>query len=456
MTAPRDERGHPRRPSILRSALGTYTAQLIAAVLQLVNVLVIARVLGAGGRGEIAFLSTIAYLTAQIAALGVHQAAANLAARYPALRPGLATNSIGFALVLGGAAAGLVHVLVLAVPAVGGGADSGLRTFALLVIPILILEAYLTLFVRADYAFRVANAAAILVPITTASVNGGLAIAGSLTVGRAFGAWVAGQALGVLLLIYYIHTRLAGFGRPDLALAVRSLTFGVKAHTGRVMLLGNYKLDQWLVGAIAGKRELGLYSIAVTWAETLFYLPTAIAAVQRPDLVRASPREAAVRAGQALRATLLATAPVGVILVLAAPVLCVTVFGEEFRGSVSDLRVLVPGALGILVLKLLGNLFVAQGRPLLETGAIGLSFAVTLALNALLVPSLGGLGAAIASTAAYSVGGAAVVFFFARTFPARASELIPHGGELRWFWREVRELRRRQTPPPAGEGKFTG
>ena len=54
------------------------------------------------------------------------------------------------------------------------------------------------------------------------------------------------------------------------------------------MLLGNYRLDQWFVGAIAGSRELGLYSVAVAWAEALWYLPTALASVQRPDLVRAA------------------------------------------------------------------------------------------------------------------------------------------------------------------------
>ena len=60
-----------------------YGTQLIAATLQLLNVLVIARELGPTGRGEVVFLSAIAYLTAQVAALGVHQAAANR--RHPSM-----------------------------------------------------------------------------------------------------------------------------------------------------------------------------------------------------------------------------------------------------------------------------------------------------------------------------------------------------------------------------------
>ena len=61
-------------------------------------------------------------------------------------------------------------------------------------------------------------------------------------------------------------------------------------------LLTTYRLDQRLVGAISGARELATYSVAVAWAEALWYLPTALAAVQRPDLVRARAREAGAQA----------------------------------------------------------------------------------------------------------------------------------------------------------------
>ena len=54
------------------------------------------------------------------------------------------------------------------------------------------------------------------------------------------------------------------------------------------MGVGNYRADQWIVGSIAGARELGLYSVAVAWAELLFYLPGVISLLQRPDLVRAT------------------------------------------------------------------------------------------------------------------------------------------------------------------------
>jgi O-antigen/teichoic acid export membrane protein len=278
------------------------------------------------------------------------------------------------------------------------------------------------------------------------SVNGLLAAAGVLSVGSAVATWVGGQTLGTVLMAWHVARRSAGFGRPDLRLARRSLGFGVKAHAGRAMLLGNYRLDQWILGAIAGARELGLYSVAVAWAEALFYLPTALAAVQRPDLVRSARGNAARDAAAVFRATMLVTVPLVVGLVVAAPFLCVTVFGAQFRGSIEQLRILSAGAVGIVALKLFGNALTAQAKPMLETAAVGVAFVATVVLDVLLIPSHGGVGASVASALAYSAGGIAVVAIFVRALGARPRDLVPRGREALALGRSgLRALRRPAT-----------
>ncbi len=204
----------------------------------------------------------------------------------------------------------------------------------------------------------------------------------------------------------------------------------------------SYRFDQWLVGAISGTRELGLYSVAVAWAEALFHLPTALAAVQRPDLVRASRRETARQTGLVFRAAVLITLPLAVAIVAAAPVLCVTVFGDDFRGSVNELRLLAAGAFGILAVKLLGSALTAQGKPMLETAAIGIAFAATVTLDVLLIPPYGGLGAAVASSVAYTAGGVAVALLFRRAFGDRFGNLVPRRGDLAAFWVRARAVLR--------------
>jgi O-antigen/teichoic acid export membrane protein len=204
------------------------------------------------------------------------------------------------------------------------------------------------------------------------------------------------------------------------------------------MKTGNYRLDQWLLGAIAGPTELGLYSVAVAWTEALFFLPEALATVLRPDLVRDSEADAGRRAAMGFRLALFLTGVLAAAFVVAAPLLCVVVFGEAFRGSIDDLRLLAPGALGIVALKILGNALVAQGRPLLSNAAVAVAFLVTVALDLVLIPHHGGLGAAIASTVAYTMGGIAVAVIFARTLGIGLRELLPGRRELQVLADRVR------------------
>jgi O-antigen/teichoic acid export membrane protein len=434
------------RPSFLQSALLTYGTTVSVAGLSLVNVLIVARTLGPAGRGEVAFLTTVAYLTSQLAILGIHQANVNFSGRDPGLRPALATNSVLLAAGLGVLAIGAVALLVAIVPGAAAGSDTLLRWVALAAIPMLVLQTCLVQLVVAQYGFKVVNAATLITPVGNVLLNGILALSGVLSVGLAIGVYFGGQAVATGVLAWYVGRRFARFGRPDLELGRRMLGFGLKAHGGRVMLLGNYRLDQWIVGGVAGPRELGLYSVAVAWSEALFLLPTALVLVQRPDLVRASRRDAARQAAAIFRAAASLTLILAIAILLMAPFLCVTLFGGDFRGSVDDLRVLALGAFGIVALKLLGNALTAQAKPLLETAAIGVSFLTIVALDVLLIPAHGGLGAAIASAVAYTVGGIAVALIFSRALASRVSELAPRGTELVWLWRRLREAARPGTP----------
>lgn len=443
------------RPALWRSGGATFGSQLGAAGLSLASVLITSRALGASGRGEVAFLTTIGLLTAQLATVGIHQAVANFGGRDHALSPKLATNSLALSVGLGSAGAAVVALLVAVVPAAGGSSPAWLRMIVLVSIPMLVFQAALHYLVQANYQFGASNAAWVLGPLVNATMNGLFALLGILSVETAVGTWLGGQALGTVLLVWTVRRRLGGFGRIDATLSRQMLTFGYKAHLGRVMLLGNYRMDQWILGGIAGNRQLGTYSVAVAWSEVLFFLPTALATVQRPDLVRASPQEAQATAVRILRYTMLITVPLVLGLLLMAPFLCVTVFGDDFRESVSLLRILALGAFGIMTMKLLGNCLTAQRRPLRETAGIGVAFVTILVLDVLLIPAHGGRGAAIASVLAYTAGGVAAGVIFLWTFGGGAGKLVPRLSDVRTLASSLVRLRQRRVTAVAGSASPT-
>jgi len=436
-----------KRRGFLTTSLQTFGSQLGVAILSLGNVLVVARVLGPEGRGQVAFLTAIALFTSNLSTWGIQEANVNLAGTEPEARPSLATNSIFFSFLLGIAGAGVVTILAWRVPAITGDANDLLLALTLASIPGLILYVYLRFLIQGDYGFRVTNLAALLPAVINVGVNATLALAGVLSVGAAVGTWVGGQLLSTAILVWYVAARAAGFGRPDVGLAHRTLHFGIRSHAGRIMLVANYRLDQWILGAIAGARELGLYSVAVAWAEALFLLPTALSAVQRPDLVRATAREAVRLTARVFRVSLVITLVCASALVLAAPILCVTFFGQDFRGSIDDLRVLAAGAFGIVALKQLGSALTARHKPTLASAAISSAFASTVVLDFLLIPDHGGVGAAVASAVSYTLGGIVVVAVFLSAIGGTTRDFLPTRGDADGAWRLLMNRIRR----PAAE-----
>jgi O-antigen/teichoic acid export membrane protein len=427
-----------RRRSPVLNVIGTYGQQVAGAALGLVNVLIVSRALGPDGRGQVAFVLTMAMLVSQLSNLGVQTAVMNFGGRDRKLLPSLAGTSVALSLVLGAAAVGVVTLLIHVFPAIGGGVDPTTRWIALACVPVLILAYYLTMLALVEYRFAVTNTVILLGPIGNAATNGILLASGHLSVRNAVIAWAAGQTLGLVLIVWYVHASLGSFARPDRRLAKRLVGFGLKTHAGSIGMVGNYRLDQWILGAVSGARALGLYSVAVAWSEVLFFLPNAVANVQRPDLVRADEEEASRQASIGFRAGAVLTLVSALFLIAAAPFLCVTIFGSDFHGSIRDLRILALGAFGIAAIKQLGAALTSQNKPLLETAGILIAFAVTAVSNVLLIPSHADLGASIASTLSYTVGGLAMAVLFVRALGARPTDLLPRRSDVSWFFAAAR------------------
>jgi O-antigen/teichoic acid export membrane protein len=418
------------RPSLLSSTFWTFLAQIATAALSLVNVLIVARSLGPTGRGEVVFLTATALLLQRIGAFGIQEANVNFGGKSSELHSRLATNSFLFAALFGALTAGAMAVLIVLVPALGGDASTTLLAIALASLPLLLVQLYLWRLVQADYRFAFANLVWTLPFAVNLVVNVALVLLDEMTVSTAFGAWVAGQVAGTLVLAWYVVRRWSGLGRPDLALAKRTAAFGAKTHAGRVMLQGNYRLDQWLLGVLSTPAELGVYSVAVAWSSTLQFLPSALSLAQRPDLVRGEDADAVGRAAVGFRVTLGITLAAALVMFVLAPFLVVTLLGSEFEDGVLDLRILVLGSLGVVAMKVLGTALTARGKPGLESAGIGAALVFTIALDLLLIPGFGSTGASVAAVTAYTVGGLATAWIFARSLGARPTELLPRRSDV--------------------------
>jgi O-antigen/teichoic acid export membrane protein len=256
-----------------------------------------------------------------------------------------------------------------------------------------------------------------------ASVLSGMAVVGWLTQGAAVKtsavllvliAWVSGKSLvAVLTAIYALHDsaqrdevredegQVGGAPTPSWRDEWRFvLTIGI---TNVVSLL-NYRASLFLVEHFKGLSEVGTYSVAVTVAELLWLLSSSVTVsaysrIGNPDRAIASSMTV-----QAVRINVLATVVAAPVLLLGAWWGLPRVMGPAYAASLWPLAALLPGVAAYAAASSLSAFYTNHlGKPQLSGSIAGLSLAISFGAGCVLVPWLGALGAAMASSLGYTL-----------------------------------------------------
>jgi O-antigen/teichoic acid export membrane protein len=245
----------------------------------------------------------------------------------------------------------------------------------------------------------------------------------------------------------------------NLGAAVR---FGVKTWGANALQLLNYRLDLFVLNAVAAGAVVGRYSIAVAVTSLVWLLPRALSGVLLPRvaaLAGHSDRDA-VETKSARHAVVLVAASA---LVVAVGLLLVPlVYGRDFAPAIGLGLILLPGAALLGVANVLMATVVGRGRPGLSLAGSLVSVPVSAALYLLLIPPFGAPAAALASSLSYALSFALSAVFYRRvTGASLRARLVPTRDELedyRRLWLTARAARRgrgaptRPTAAPASAG----
>ena len=244
-----------------------------------------------------------------------------------------------------------------------------------------------------------------------------VALVASLLLGDA-----ANGALAWVLLArrHFLHS----LERPTLRLAGRIYAFGSRGQVGNIMLLLNLRLDFAILGALAGPATLGVYAIASRFSELLRLLPLSVFWVLYPQYARADKASTAAQARAMIPRFGLLTLAGAVPLALASAVLP-WIFGPTFQAAILPAQILLIGLVGEGVGGVVTPYLYGEGRPGLNSLAMGAAVVVTVLLDILLIPRHGAVGAAVASSAAYLTATGVLLLMFGlltRTSNRPASE----------------------------------
>lgn len=187
---------------------------------------------------------------------------------------------------------------------------------------------------------------------------------------------------------------------------------GIVFAIGVFVLQLNYKIDIVFLENMVNAHDLGIYSVGVTLAELIWQVPTAIGVVLFARSANSkTDREANERSALLLRISWVPIIIGSILFWVGAPFIVPLLYGEDFFQSAEVIRILLPGIVMMVLFKILNVNLAGRGQPLFAMKIYLVTLAINIVMNLILIPIYGISGAAFSSTVSYIVG--ALIFSIA-------------------------------------------
>lgn len=181
------------------------------------------------------------------------------------------------------------------------------------------------------------------------------------------------------------------------------------------------KIDQVMLGSMAGSREVGIYAAAARLSEVWYVLPMAIATSIFPAIVRSRHSEDPLyhdRLQKAYSIMAWMAFAVAITVTLASGPAIRLLFGSDYAAASPILAVHIWTCPAVFMGAVLNKWLIAEDLLIFALTRHGLGAVVNVGMNLILIPSYGGMGAAIATLLSYSVAFYLACYTDRRTRPA--------------------------------------
>ena len=447
------------RVGVGRDVVLTFGGRLALTAAVLIGDVILARTIGPDGKGAFVLVLNLSSLGALILSLGLERSLGVFAARSLDVARRAFANAALWTLVVGGL--GVLAIVALYGPRTADHGPSGLLapimpelTAGQLWAGALALPGEIAFGiglvgllgrqrVLAYNVLRFMRRAVLVVLIV------GLAALGRLDLGSVIVLNLFALALTAMGIVWAMaRAGMVGWHISPRLLADQ-LSFGGRTVVGTLAERLHFRANTFILNALVSIGATGVFSVALGLAETLWYLPTSLGLVLFSRAVQGGHEGAHL--ASAMTRTMLALMLVGSVpLWLFAPALVELVYGAPFREAGVALQIMLPGVLAYSVVAVLSNPLIAWGAPGRLTAVLVAGLVVNLLANAVLVPSFGINGAALASTISYTLTAALTLLLYRRlsgqgvrqTLVVRRSDLVRLWARVKQAVSRVGSLRR--------------
>ncbi|SNS86605.1 Membrane protein involved in the export of O-antigen and teichoic acid [Actinomadura meyerae] len=232
------------------------------------------------------------------------------------------------------------------------------------------------------------------------------------------GALITGLVLADIAAAAWIVRRLArrgffsGWGRADRRLGRSIAGYGFRGYLGQFIDLLQLRFDMALLGALAGPKVLGVYTVASKFAELVQLPGLAVNYVLYPDFAKEDRETATKRTSRLILPALAVSAIAALPLALIAGTALPWVFGDVFDDAVVPTYIRLAGVVTFGVTGLIMAYLYGVGRPGAASTGQGIGLLVVVVLGAVLIPAHGATGAAVATSLSFVATTAALLVWF--------------------------------------------
>jgi len=390
----------------VRQVVITAFTQATVLLLSLGNAALTARWLGPAGKGQLALIFMVPamfqmFLNAGLGPANVYYVGSG---RLPVrkLTANLAIFSIwgtlgGWMILLLILGSDLMRVFL-------PGVSSGHLVLGMVALPLSLLSSNLRAILHGLQRMFILNVLSVVGMLFTIVLMAALVAGLKLGITGAIVATLAAQTMVFLATGRCVQQEGADF-RPqwDSEIVRPILSYGLKSYVGNLLQFFNYRLDVFIVNFFLGPAGVGIYGVSVALAELLWQIPNAASFVIFPKSAN-STRETMNRFTPRVFRTILTITLIGAAgMALFGRRVILVIFSGAFLDAYVPLLILLPGVALLGAGKILTNDIAGRGYPHYNSVTSGVALVVTIILGLTLIPAMGVVGAALASTVSYTL-----------------------------------------------------
>jgi len=408
----------PIVPSVLRSPMARRTMATWVALIGILACVflartLIARSLGPSGIGLYALMLTAAWLGGTVISAGLPAYNGSFAG---SVQPGiLLANSIAWNVA---AAAILSLVCIPALTASGIPLAGKVMIVGVLMAPLMSLLECIRGILQGMGAIAPYNWLGLASGALNLLAVGILVATSRLTLGTAIASWIVSTLLSAAASVRFGAAHMGGLAAVDRRVLIGSLKFGAQAWLSQLSWILNFRIALLLTGWLFGTAAVGLYAIAVTIVEVMFYFPNALAVVSSPRYAAATRAEARALLKRSSVWVLTVSSATAIALAVVSGPLIRLVFGSAYAESSRLLVILLPGVVAYTPVAVGNWYFNAHvRRPIVNLVIAGFSAILNGTLTLIFAPVYGLAGVAWSATAAYMAASLLSVVLIRRLSP---------------------------------------